>query len=233
MCSEMPIYLFVMINYDAKSKGKFGRQIHVDLWIDCTVWVHQLVLAEVNLSCIWKSWSVEYTTFAPATIAPMVNANVKHNPNPNPNPNLNPYPTLNHRSNNPIITLTLTLCWWRYHHRSNCHRSKCWITKVSKSYCSQSHTWLFGVWSVDGARLRAPDVDAEGGGVWACSGLHPGRRPRQAALAQEPQLRGKQQSCTLTDRYIIIQILTGTVMKYHVSWTAKRVIFSQGVIYII
>ena len=59
--------------------------------------------------------------------------------------------------------------------------------------------------------LRAPDVDAEGGGVWACSGLHPGRRPRQATLAQEPQLWGKQQSCTLTDRYIIIQILTGTV----------------------
>ena len=37
----------------------------------------------------------ECTTFAPATIAPMVNANFKHNPNPNPNPNLNPYPTLN------------------------------------------------------------------------------------------------------------------------------------------
>ena len=38
-------------------------------------------------------------TFAPATIAPMVNANVKHNPNPNPNPNLNPYPTLNQKPN--------------------------------------------------------------------------------------------------------------------------------------
>ena len=43
--------------------------------------------------------SKECTTFAPATIAPRVNANVKHNPTPNPipnpNPNLNPYPTLN------------------------------------------------------------------------------------------------------------------------------------------
>ena len=38
-------------------------------------------------------------TFAPATIAPMVNANVKHNPNPNPNPNLNPYPILNPNPN--------------------------------------------------------------------------------------------------------------------------------------
>ena len=36
--------------------------------------------------------NVECPTFAPATIAPMVNANVKHNPNPNPNPD----PNLNH-----------------------------------------------------------------------------------------------------------------------------------------
>ena len=35
----------------------------------------------------------ECTTFAPATIAPMMNANVKRNPNPNPNPNLKFYPT--------------------------------------------------------------------------------------------------------------------------------------------
>ena len=35
--------------------------------------------------------------FAHATIAPVVNRNVKRNPNPNPNPNpnLNPYPTPN------------------------------------------------------------------------------------------------------------------------------------------
>ena len=97
--SEEVISFFWRSVYDAKSKGKFGRQVHVDMWIDCTVWVHQLVLAEVNLSRIWKSWSVEYTTFAPATIALMVNANVKHNRNPNPNPNLNPYPTLNKKPN--------------------------------------------------------------------------------------------------------------------------------------
>ena len=43
----------------------------------------------------------ECPTFALATIAPMVNANVKHNPNPNPNPDptLNPYPTLNQKPN--------------------------------------------------------------------------------------------------------------------------------------
>ena len=39
--------------------------------------------------------------FAPATIDPMTNANVKRNPNPNPNLNhtLNPYPTLNQKPN--------------------------------------------------------------------------------------------------------------------------------------
>ena len=41
-------------------------------------------------------------TFAPATIAPMVNANINHNlnpnPNPIPNPNPNPYPTLNQKT---------------------------------------------------------------------------------------------------------------------------------------
>ena len=37
------------------------------------------------------------TTFAPATIAPMINANVERNPNPNPY--LNPYPTPNQKPN--------------------------------------------------------------------------------------------------------------------------------------
>ena len=43
----------------------------------------------------------ECTTFAPATIAPVINANVKRNPNPNPNPkpNLHPYPTPNQKPN--------------------------------------------------------------------------------------------------------------------------------------
>ena len=35
--------------------------------------------------------------FAPATIAPMINANIKLNPNPNPN--INPYPTPNQKPN--------------------------------------------------------------------------------------------------------------------------------------
>ena len=52
----------------------------------------------------------ECTTFAPATIAPMINANVKHNPNPNPNLNPNPNPILNPNPNpnhnlNPYPTL--------------------------------------------------------------------------------------------------------------------------------
>ena len=39
------------------------------------------------------------TNFAPATIAPVINANVKRTSNPNPNPNLNPYPTPNQKAN--------------------------------------------------------------------------------------------------------------------------------------
>ena len=44
-----------------------------------------------------SSGNIQMSTFAPATIAPMVNANVKHD-NPNPNPNPNPYPTLNEKT---------------------------------------------------------------------------------------------------------------------------------------
>ena len=67
-------------------------------------------------------------TFAPATIAPVINANVKRNPNPNPNPkpNLNPHPTPNQKSNH----YPNSLCCPRYHHRSNC-TSKCRITHTS------------------------------------------------------------------------------------------------------
>ena len=43
----------------------------------------------------------ECTTFAPATIAPVITANVKRNPNPNPKPNLNHYPTPNQKPNYP------------------------------------------------------------------------------------------------------------------------------------
>ena len=38
-------------------------------------------------------------TFAPATIAPMININVKRNPTPNPNPNFNLYPIPNQKPN--------------------------------------------------------------------------------------------------------------------------------------
>ena len=71
--------------------------------------------------------TAECMTFAPVTVAPMLNSNVKHNPNPNPTPYLNPYPTLSW-TQNPIITLTLSLCCWRYPCRSNCRRSKYRIT---------------------------------------------------------------------------------------------------------
>ena len=50
-----------------------------------------------------EGYAIECTTFAPATIAPVINVNVKRNPNPNPNPNpkpnLNPYPTPNQKPN--------------------------------------------------------------------------------------------------------------------------------------
>ena len=55
----------------------------------------------------------ESLTFAPATIAPMVNANTNHNPNPNsntkPNSNLNPYPTLNQKLNHNPYSNSLLL----------------------------------------------------------------------------------------------------------------------------
>ena len=48
-------------------------------------------------------FNCECMTFAPATIAPVTNTNVKHNPNPNPNPNH--YPTSNQKPNHPIPSL--------------------------------------------------------------------------------------------------------------------------------
>ena len=60
-------------------------------------------------------------TFAPATIAQMINTNVKcnPNPNPNPNPNLNPYPTPNQKSSHYAHSNSLL---------SNCRRSTCEMT---------------------------------------------------------------------------------------------------------
>ena len=65
---------------------------------------------------------IECPTFAPATITPAVNPNVEHNPNPKPNANPKPnYLILTlPQTKNPIITLTLTLCYRRYYRRSKC-----------------------------------------------------------------------------------------------------------------
>ena len=75
-------------------------------------------------TCTPYAWSMECTTFAP-----VINVNVKRNPNPNPNIILILILTLPW-TKNPIITLTLTLCYPRYRGRSNCRRSKCRITQV-------------------------------------------------------------------------------------------------------
>ena len=77
---------------------------------------------EEVISFFWRSvYLWECTTFAPATIAPMINANV------NITQILILILTLR-RTKNPIMTLTLTLCCHRYRHRSNsCRWSKCRI----------------------------------------------------------------------------------------------------------
>ena len=65
-----------------------------------------LSLKVVDPICSLKMWDwikVECPTFAPATIAPVINVSVKRNPNPNPNPNpkpnLNSCPTPNQKLN--------------------------------------------------------------------------------------------------------------------------------------
>ena len=86
----------------------------------------------IDCCLITYSFIFECTTFAPATIAPMINANV----------NVTPTLTLTliqililtltlPEPKTQIITLTLTLCYLRYHCRSNCCRSKCGITSFS------------------------------------------------------------------------------------------------------
>ena len=94
-----------MLTYHLKITLKKKRKRYSVVWLSVH-FNHQVTIRMYNI--------------APATIAPLIIANGRHNPNPNPN--LNPYPTLNQ---NPIITLTLTLSCWRYHRRSNCRRSKC------------------------------------------------------------------------------------------------------------
>ena len=95
--------------------SQFFCSVHVnETWYKRWLWACTTVYVDVHktlLLCV--GWTE--CTFAPATIAPMINTNIKHNPNPNPNLNLNLYPTPN-----PIITLTLTLCCRRCHRRSKC-----------------------------------------------------------------------------------------------------------------
>lgn len=69
-------------------------------------------------------------------------------------------------------------------------------TKVNFQY-PRSKFWLLHVYTsihwcfTDGTGLWPFDPDAEGGGIWACSGAHPGRWPGQDLVVQESQLRGK------------------------------------------
>ena len=72
-------------------------------------------------------------TFAPVKIAPMINADIKHNSNPNPNPYPNPNPNLNSylTPNQKPNHYPHSLCW-RYHCRSN-RGSKCQITTCTCS----------------------------------------------------------------------------------------------------
>ena len=76
----------------------------------------------------------ECTTFAPVTIAPMLNANVEHNPNPNPNPNpnLNPYLTLNQKRN-------------RYPHSISL------LVEISSQGQISDHRLTLGKWGVSGS----------------------------------------------------------------------------------
>ena len=65
-------------------------------------------------------------TFTPATIAPEINANIKHNPKPNPNPNLNPY-LINNKTQSlpsPLLFAVRDIIAG-----ANCCCSKCRITK--------------------------------------------------------------------------------------------------------
>ena len=70
--------------------------------------------------------SIECTTVAPATIAPVINANVKRNSNPKPNPNLNPYPTPNQNPN-------------RYPHSNSLLPEISWQEQLSPEQMSDHH----------------------------------------------------------------------------------------------
>lgn len=61
---------------------------------------------------------------------------------------------------------------------------------------NNTHSYL--IWfASDGAGLRPPDADGEGGGVRARRQQHGRRRPGQAAVAEEPELRGETLRCSV------------------------------------
>ena len=80
------------------------QPVPMKFWRWFQIWIHYWTIPlrdrqKKNLAV--DRWCGECTTFAPATIAPVINTNVKHNsnPNPNPNPNLNSYPSPNPKPN--------------------------------------------------------------------------------------------------------------------------------------
>ena len=100
-------------------------------------------------------WNIkECTTFAPATIASVINANVKRNPNPNPNPTLNPYPTPNLKPNH-------------YPHSNSLLPKISWQEQLSPEQMSDHHTKGFLM-----AHQRPFDVDSivlfQKGFLWWC-----------------------------------------------------------------
>lgn len=64
-----------------------------------------------------------------------------------------------------------------------------WLQSSLFGFCTRGSNFIACV--SDGPRLRSPDPDGEGGGVRARRQQHGRRWPRQAAVAEEPQLGGE------------------------------------------
>lgn len=106
-----------------------------------------------------------------------------------------------------MIFRTKSLWWWQLelkHERSvfydslelffiflffNLLFSVLWQQVVDKEFKRCVCVFL-NVCISDGTRLRPPDADGEGGGVWARRQQHCWRRPGQTLVAEEPQLGG-------------------------------------------
>ena len=96
----------------------------------------KIIKGHQRLRPLMPLWLLEFTTYAPATVAPVIDTNVKRTP------------TLSlilililtlPWTKHPIITLTLTLGCWRYHRRSNRRWSKCLITNYWPQFPFQDH----------------------------------------------------------------------------------------------